>query len=187
MAILRGREDEARRLLEAGRELDRELGRDPIRRLFAESPLLFRAGWRDQLESAYTEVADGPDPSLGRYLLGRLALLDARRGGYGRVDEAVATAGAYEAKVCAQAAQAEMLAAAGDMAAAAAAARRAVTLADTGDWILLRADSRFTLARVLAAAGDPAAQTAATEARDLFAAKGFARGVAESELLLAGS
>jgi class 3 adenylate cyclase len=187
MSVLSGREEEARRLLDAGRELDRELGRDPTRRLFTESPLLFRAGWHDELEAAYSALAHGPHSSWSAVLRARLALLEARRGGYGRVGEALDTADAYEAKVLAQTAQAEMLAGTGHGAAAVAAAHMAVALADAGDWILLRADSRLTLARVLAAAGDPAAQTAASEARDLFAAKGFARGVAEAELLLASS
>ena len=63
-------------------------------------------------------------------------------------------------------------------------ARDAASVAAGGDWLLLNAEARLTLGRVLTAAGDPAAAEQARSAADLYAAKGYAAGVAEAESLL---
>jgi ATP/maltotriose-dependent transcriptional regulator MalT len=63
-------------------------------------------------------------------------------------------------------------------------ARDAASVAAGGDWLLLNADARLTLGRVLAALGDPAAAEQVRSAADLYAAKGYAAGVAEAESLL---
>jgi hypothetical protein len=63
-------------------------------------------------------------------------------------------------------------------------ARDAASVAAGGDWLLLNAETRLTLGRVLTAAGDPAADEQVRSAADLYAAKGYAAGVAEAESVL---
>jgi single-stranded DNA-specific DHH superfamily exonuclease len=60
-------------------------------------------------------------------------------------------------------------------------AREAVAIAASGDWVILAAETRLTLARALLAAGDSAAaaeQVAA--ARALYEAKGHVPGATEA-------
>ena len=64
--------------------------------------------------------------------------------------------GGYEAGARANLALAEVHLGEGDHEAALAAARAGHAIADTGDWVLLRADARLALARALDASGDAA-------------------------------
>ena len=64
-------------------------------------------------------------------------------------------------------------------------ARDAVAVATTGDWVLLNAEARLTLARALHAAGERAAAAEQAQvAAGLCTAKGFVPGIAAAEALL---
>jgi ATP/maltotriose-dependent transcriptional regulator MalT len=110
----------------------------------------------------------------------RLGNLDAARAAAAGLEDA----DGYEPSTRSRMALAELHLFEGEPERALACARDAASVAAGGDWLLLNADARLTLGRVLAAAGDPAAGEQARSAAELYAAKGYAAGVAEAESLL---
>jgi hypothetical protein len=91
----------------------------------------------------------------------------------------------YEARTRAHLVLSELHLADADIERAAAEARKAVEIAETGDWVLLAAEARLCLARALDAAGDPAhAAEQAQAASGLATAKEYAAGIAEADALL---
>ncbi len=88
--------------------------------------------------------------------------------------------GDYETRVMSRIALSELALAQGDHGAAAELAREAVSIATTGDWLVLQADARLLLARALKAAGErEQAADEASAARDLYQAKGHVAGIAK--------
>jgi class 3 adenylate cyclase/tetratricopeptide (TPR) repeat protein len=193
LALLRGEEDEAWRLLGEARAIEAEIGRDTSMRMQElEGTMLLRAGRLGEAADVLrgfvgtcTEAGIDSSAATGRSLV---ALAEARAGAVppGRAAEIAAEAeaarsGDYEVAARTLAALAEVRTAAGDAAAAVAAAREAVAIAEAGDWVLLQADTRLALARALSAAGDPAAAAAeAEEAGRRYREKGYVRGVADA-------
>jgi ATP/maltotriose-dependent transcriptional regulator MalT len=110
----------------------------------------------------------------------RLGNLDAARAAAAGLD----AADRYEPLIHSRMALAELHLLEGEPDRALACARDAASVAAGGDWLLLNADARLTLGRVLAAAGDPTAGEQVRSAAELYAAKGYAAGVAEAESLL---
>ena len=77
--------------------------------------------------------------------------------------------------------RAEAQLARGDAEGAVAHAREAAAIAATGDWVMLEADARMTLARALSAAGDTEAAAAEAEtAARLATAKGYVAMIASA-------
>jgi ATP/maltotriose-dependent transcriptional regulator MalT len=110
----------------------------------------------------------------------RLGNLDAARAASAGLEGAVG----YEPSIHSRMALAELHLLEGQPDQALAFARDAASVAAGGDWLLLNADARLTLGGVLAAAGDPAAAEQVRSAAELYAAKGYAAGVAKAESLL---
>jgi class 3 adenylate cyclase len=191
LAQLNGDDDRAWRLLDTARGLDRDLGRRTGLYLSGtETSMLRRAGRYEELRGtllpylAELEPRGRPEASVAR---SALVELEARLGNL-QVARAAAVglegADGYEPLVRSRMALAELHLFEGEPERALACAGDAASVAEGGDWLLLNADARLTLGRVLAAAGDPAAGEQARSAADLYAAKGYAAGVAEAESLL---
>ena len=194
LAILRGGDD-GWRLLEAAREIERDLGRSTswgLRTTQARMHLL--AGEHDAVIRAMPPLiadldGDGANAAVMRSWL---AVAQARAGALAAARETAAAAlagttygGGYETGGRANLALAEVHLAEGDAGAAASAARAAAAVAETGDWVLMRAEGRLALARALEACGDTAAAARhAQAALDLSRAKGHAAGTAAAEGVL---
>src|SRR6185312_9817473 len=194
LAILRGGDD-GWRLLEAAREIERDLGRSTswgLRTTQARMHLL--AGEHDAVIRAMPPLiadldGDGANAAVMRSWL---AVAQARSGALAAARETAAAAlagttygGGYETGGRANLALAEVHLAEGDAGAAASAARAAAAVAETGDWVLMRAEVRLALARALEACGDTAAAARhAQAALDLSRAKGHAAGTAAAEGVL---
>jgi hypothetical protein len=191
LAQLGGDDDRAWRLLDTARGLDRDLGRRTGLYLSGtETSMLQRAGRYEELRGtllpylAETERLDRAEAPVARSALVelevRLGNLDAARA----ASVGLEGADGYEPLTLSRMALAELHLLEGEPERALAFAREAASVAAGGDWLLLNADARLTLGRVLTAAGDPAAAEQARSAADLYAAKGYAAGVAEAESLL---
>jgi tetratricopeptide (TPR) repeat protein len=191
LAQLGGDDERAWRLLDTARGLDRDLGRRTGLYLTrTEALMLRRAGRYEELRGtllpyiAELERLERPEAPVARSALVelevRLGNLDAARAAAAGLEDA----DGYEPSTRSRMALAELHLFEGEPERALACARDAASVAAGGDWLLLNADARLTLGRVLAAAGDPAAGEQARSAAELYAAKGYAAGVAEAESLL---
>ena len=191
LAQLGGDDDRAWRLLDTARGLDRDLGRRTGLYLSGtETSMLRRAGRYEELRGtllpfiAELERFGRPEAPVER---SALVVLEVRLGNLNAARAAAAGlqgADGYEPLTHSRMALAELHLFEGEPERALACARDAASVAAGGDWLLLNADARLTLGRVLTAAGDPAAGEQARSAADLYAAKGYAAGVAEAESLL---
>jgi class 3 adenylate cyclase len=191
LAQLGGDDDRAWRLLDTARGLDRDLGRRTGLYLSGtETSMLRRAGRYEELRGILlpfiTEVEryGRPEAPVAR---SALVVLEVRLGNLQAARAAaVGLEGAdgYEPLTHSQMALAELHLLEGEPERALACAREAASVAAGGDWLLLNGDARLTLGRVLTAAGDPAAGEQVRSAADLYAAKGYAAGVAEAASLL---
>jgi tetratricopeptide (TPR) repeat protein len=188
LAQLSGHSDKALALLDTAREIERDLGRSKgLRVPELTGVLLMRAGRFDEARAALQlTVAEmerrGADAAVVRSWLGlaqvRLGNLDAARAGAPRPL-------GYEAGTRVHILQAELHLAEGDPKRAVEQAQAGVDVATTGDWAVLSADARLTLARALRAAADPVAAAAqARTAVDLCTAKGYVGGIAEARAIL---
>jgi class 3 adenylate cyclase/tetratricopeptide (TPR) repeat protein len=197
LALLRGAEDEAWRLFGDARAIEEEIGRDTSMRMQElEGAMLLRSGRLAEtadvmraLAARFEEIGIESNAAIARSFV---ALAEARAGEVGRerataIAAEAARGGGYEVAARTLTALAELRARAGDADAAVAAGREAVAVAETGDWLLLRADAHLALARALAAAGDPAAAAEAEEAGRRYRDKGFERGVAEAAAVVAAA
>ena len=91
----------------------------------------------------------------------------------------------YEAGTRARLVRAEARLVTGDVESAVRYAQEAVAIAASGDWAVLQADARLTLARALDAAGDAvAAAEQARAAVSLCTAKGYTAAIAETQPFL---
>jgi class 3 adenylate cyclase len=191
LAQLGGDDDRAWRLLDTARGLDRDLGRRTGLYLSGtETSMLRRAGRYEELRGillpylAESERLARPEAPVARSALVelevRLGNLDAARAASAGLEGAVG----YEPSIHSRMALAELHLLEGQPDQALAFARDAASVAAGGDWLLLNADARLTLGGVLAAAGDPAAAEQVRSAAELYAAKGYAAGVAKAESLL---
>jgi hypothetical protein len=191
LAQLGGDDNRAWRLLDTARGLDRDLGRRTGLYLTrTEALMLRRAGRYEELRGtllpylAELERLERTEAPVARSALVelevRLGNLDAARAAAAGLEDA----DGYEPSTRSRMALAELHLFEGEPERALACARDAASVAAGGDWLLLNADARLTLGRVLAAAGDPAAGEQARSAAELYAAKGYAAGVAEAESLL---
>jgi class 3 adenylate cyclase/tetratricopeptide (TPR) repeat protein len=196
IAILRGRSEQAWSLLDTAREIEHDLGRTNAWRLTGVHGLmLLRAGRFEEARAVLRPMlADIEGRGVHWYaavVRARLGLADVRTGHLeaarsasliGRSDM---VRGGHEARVRARMVLSEVHLAEGDAAGAAELAREAVAVAANGDWVLLDADARLTLARAQHAAGrSAAAATEANVAVHLYAAKGYAAGGAAATALL---
>jgi class 3 adenylate cyclase len=192
LAQLRGDADAAWALFDAARGLERDLSRGPAWNLRdSESMLLLRSErWEEARVVLRSLVAErerngARDDELAD-IRSRLALAEVRAGDTEAALAATRAAGdveGYEARTRVHQALAEIHLARADIGAAVESARRAVAVAGRGDWVLLQAEAELTLARTLHAAGDPAADAARGRAAGLYAAKGYAGGVAQADRL----
>jgi hypothetical protein len=190
LAQLGGDDDRAWRLLDTARGLDRDLGRrSGLYLRGTETSMLRRAGRFEELRStllpylAEVERFGRPDAPVAR---SALVVLEVRLGNLNAARAAAAGlqgADGYEPLAHSRMALAELHLFEREPERALACARDAASVAAGGDWLLLNADARLTLGRVLTAAGDPAAVEQARSAAELYAAKGYAAGVAEAEAL----
>jgi tetratricopeptide (TPR) repeat protein len=196
LALLRGRSEQAWSLLDTAVEIERDLGRTNAWRLTGlHGLMLLRAGRFEESRVVLRPmVADLErrgarwDTAVVRGWLGlaevRLGhLQEARLAASSRRGESVG--GGHEARVRASMVLSELHLAEGDAEGAVGFAHEAVAVAAAGDWVLLDAEARLTLARAQHAAGD--ADAAATEARAaarLYAVKGYAAGEAEAAAVL---
>ncbi len=185
LELLRGNADQASRLIETGREIERDLGRWRAWLLLDDyGRMLARVG-------RFEDV-----PGVLRPVIAKMELLDARweaatarswlglaEARMGNADAAVISAIVapfdafpaieYEHLTRAQLMRAEACLATGDVTRAVARAHEAVGVAVGGDWLLLTAEARMTLARALNASGDvDGARAEAAKAAALYAAKG---------------
>jgi class 3 adenylate cyclase/tetratricopeptide (TPR) repeat protein len=193
MALVRGDVDQAWNLLEAAQQIEQDIGRTSSVRLERQrARMLLMTGRYEQAETALTwtvaqleRSASATDVAVAR---GWLGLAQCRSG---RLHEARANAtaarggapliDAYAAHAQAHALLSEVDLAEADNERAVKEAREAVAIATTGDWVILVAETRLTLARALLAGGDATAATEqAAEARALYEAKGHVPGVAEA-------
>jgi len=196
IAILRGREEQAWSLLDTAREIEQDLGRTNAWRLSElHGVMLLRAGRFEEaaavLRPMVVDIEGRGAHWQAAVARSRLGLAQVRLGDpeAGRWAAAIASggtiAGGHEARVRASVVLSGVRLARGDSDVAVELAQEAVAVASAGDWVLLDAEARLTLARAQRAAGDAAA--AATEARTavhLYTAKGYAAGEAEGEALL---
>jgi hypothetical protein len=191
LAQLGGDDDRAWRLLDTARGLDRDLGRRTGLYLSGtEISMLRRAGRYEELRGtllpylAEVERLGRPEAPVARSglveLEVRLENLNAARA----AAAGLVGADGYEPLTRSRMALAELHLFEGEPEQAIASARDAASVAAGGDWLLLNAEARLTLGRVLTAAGDLAAGEQVRSAADLYAAKGYAAGVAEAESLL---
>jgi tetratricopeptide (TPR) repeat protein len=191
MALVRGDVDQAWNLLEAAQQIEQDIGRTSSVRLERQrARMLLMTGRYEQAETALTRTiaqleraASATDVAVAR---GWLGLAQCRSG---RLHEARANAtaarggapliDAYAAHAQAHALLSEVDLAEADNERALKEAREAVAIATTGDWVILVAETRLTLARALLAGGDATAATEqAAEARALYEAKGHVPGAA---------
>jgi class 3 adenylate cyclase/tetratricopeptide (TPR) repeat protein len=197
LALLRGDVDEAWRLLDIAGEIEQDLGRSTALGLAMTRGLaLVRAGELDEARRvlpqtiAELERRDAhSNADIVRCWLGlaevRLGNVAGARAAAAAVQAAPARLRGYEDRTRAHIVLAEVHLAEGDAQGAITEARDAVAVATTGDWVLLTAEARLTLARALHAAGDRAAAAEeAQAAAGLCRAKGFVPGIAAAEALL---
>ena len=194
LAQLRGEAEEAWRLLGAAQEIERDLGRNQTPHLLElRGAMLVRAGRCEEaravLKPAIAEMERRRDQSSAVFARCWLALAEVR---VGSLDAARATTivlqddtargGWYEARTRTHLVLSELHLAEGDTESAVAEAREAAEIAASGDWVLLNAEARLTLARALHAAGDPAAAAEqAGTAAGLCRVKGYVAGIAGAE------
>ncbi len=190
LAILRGG-NEGWRLLDTAHEIERDLGRSSSWSLRTTRVRMHLLGGdydaaRRALPSIVADLEGVDAQSNAAVMRSWLALAEARTGDLTAARETATAAlagttygGGYEAGVLANLALAEVHLGEGDAEAALAAARTGLAIAETGDWVLLRADARLVLARALEASGDAAAAARETDiALDLRRAKGHERSLA---------
>jgi class 3 adenylate cyclase/tetratricopeptide (TPR) repeat protein len=187
---LSGQADRAWTLLESAREIERDLGRSKgLRVPELEGVMLMRAGRfdeaREALQLTITELdrqGAEDNAAVGR---GWLGLAEVRSGNLEAARAAAPAPAGYEAGARAHILHAELHLAEGDARRAVERAQAAIDVATTGDWAVLNADARLTLARALRAAGDPVAAAAqAQTALRLYKLKGYVGGIAEAEATL---
>ena len=190
LAQLSGQPDRAWTLLESAREIERDLGRSKgVRGPELHGVMLVRAGQFDEaraaLQSTIAELERRGAEENAAVARGWLGLAEVRRGDFEAARAVAPPLAGYEGGARAHILHAELHLAEGDAGRAVEQAQAAVDVADTGDWAVLNADARLTLARALRAAADPvAAAVPARAARDLCMAKGYVGGVAEAEAIL---
>ena len=186
LALLRDEVEEAWRLLDIAGEIEQDLGRSITLGLAQTRGLmLVRAGAYEEARRVLPETIAGlerrdagANADIVRCWLG---LAEVRLGNVAAARAAAAAAQAaperlqgYEDRARLRIVLAEVHLAEGDVPDAIAEARDAVAVAGTGDWALLNAEARLTLARALYAAGHRAAAAEhAQAAADMYAAKGF--------------
>jgi tetratricopeptide (TPR) repeat protein len=194
LAMLRGDDTDAWRLLEVSGEIDRDLGRtrtlwrDDNRRI-----MLLRSG---RFEEARPLLAVAASDLEARGMLSasvlarsRVAYCEARLGEIVAAEasarealERVDRDDSYEPAVRAHLALSEVGRSTGDAAGAVEWARQAVAGAEAGDWLVLNAEARLALAAAVAMSGDAAgAEAHGRAALAMHRAKGYAFGVAEAE------
>jgi class 3 adenylate cyclase len=195
-ALLGGRADQAWSLLDTAREIERDLGRTEAWGLTdLRGLMLLRAGRFEETRAVLLPMLEDPDRrgAHGEIAVarGRLGLAEVRLGHLEEARSAALTGRAdtvaprHEARVRASLVLSEVHLAEGDADGAVGFAHEAVAVAAAGDWVLLDAEARLTLARAQQAAGDAdAAATQASAATRLYAAKGYAAGEAEAAALL---
>jgi class 3 adenylate cyclase/tetratricopeptide (TPR) repeat protein len=190
MALVRGEVDQAWSLLETAQQIEQDIGRTTSLRLQRQrGRMLLITGRYQQAQSALAgtvaqleRVASTVDAAVARSWLGLAQL------GSGRLHEARASAigardgaaliDAYAAHAQAHRLLSEVYLAEADNERAVDEAREAVAIAAGGDWVILDAETRLTLARALLARGDSAAAAEqAAKARALYEAKGHVPGV----------
>jgi class 3 adenylate cyclase/tetratricopeptide (TPR) repeat protein len=196
IAHLRGEERTGRRLLDATRELERELRRSQgwqLDRILGV--MLAREGRDDEALAALGRYAEELErrgaPSSAGVTRAWIACLDAAGG---RLDDArlnadrAAAVDTYEAPVRAEIARVAIALADASPAAAVHHGRRAVATADAGDWPILRGDAAMALGRALHASGQQ--REAADSARiavEHYRRKEYPRGVERAQELLAAA
>ncbi len=196
LAVLQGR-DEGWRLLDMAQEIERDLGRSHAFHLaVTRARMHLLAGEHDAARRALPAIVaalEGEDAlATAAVVRSWLALAEVRSGDLAaaRATATAALAGTaygvgYEAGARANLALAEVHLGEGDHEAALAAARAGHAIADTGDWVLLRADARLALARALDASGDAAAAAVeAQRALELYRAKGHPGSTAVADAFL---
>jgi tetratricopeptide (TPR) repeat protein len=197
LALLRGEVEEAWRLLDIAGEIEQDLGRSITLGLAQTRGLmLVRAGEYEEARRVLPETIAGlerrdagSNADIVRCWLG---LAEVRLGNVAAARAAAAAAQAaperlrgYEDRARLRIVLAEVHLAEGDVPGAIAEARDAVAVAGTGDWALLNAEARLTLARTLHAAGDSTnAEQEAQAAAGLYAAKGYVAAAAAARALL---
>jgi tetratricopeptide (TPR) repeat protein len=193
LAQLRGDDLEAWRLFDVARELEHDLGRRRTSRSWRNhGRMLLRAERFDEAAAVlapYLELLErlggGPEAVVAAAHLaithaGAGKVGDARSGAAAAAARAAADGG-YEPRAVAHLAVCEVHLAEGSAEAAVSSAREAVSVAGTGDWVLLNADARMALARALRAAGDHrSAADEAAAAASLWGAKGAVALAAEA-------
>jgi tetratricopeptide (TPR) repeat protein len=193
LALVRGEADQAWNLLEAAQQIEQDIGRTTSLRLQRQrGRMLLITGHYEQAQNALAWTvaelernASGADAAIGHSWfglaqLGSGQLQDARASAMAARDGA-ALIDAYAAHAQAHRALSEVYLAEAENERAVEEAREAVAIAASGDWVILDAETRLTLARALLASGDSAAaaeQVAA--ARALYEAKGHVPGATEA-------
>jgi tetratricopeptide (TPR) repeat protein len=194
LAMLRGDDTDAWRLLEVSGEIDRDLGRtrtlwrDDNRRImllrsgrFEEARPLLAAAASD-LEARGMLSASVLARSRVAYCEARLGEIVAAEASAREALERVDRDDSYEPAVRAHLALSEVGRSTGDAAGAVEWARQAVAGAEAGDWLVLNAEARLALAAAVAMSGDAAgAEAHGRAALAMHRAKGYAFGVAEAE------
>ena len=191
LAMFKGDQEEAWRLLDTASEIDRDLGRETWRLPRIRARLLIQA---DRLEEArgvvlglLAELETLHGSHAQEEMKCWLGLVEVRLGNLESAHRAATSAHAYgehhddyETRVMSRLVLSEVALVGGDASAAAELAGEAVSIAATGDWVVLQADARLLLARALSAAGEhEQAAAEADAARDLYQAKEHATGVAK--------
>jgi class 3 adenylate cyclase/tetratricopeptide (TPR) repeat protein len=196
LALLSGEAEEAWRLLETVRAIERDIGRNmPLRFSTRHGLMLVMAGrFQDAQLVLSPNVADlerrgvGPETAVARAWLGlaqvRLGNVDGAHAAGISARDAATRSGSYEALTRAHLLLSEVHMATGEPDGAVASAREAVAIAGTGDWVLMDADARLTLARALAAVGDPDAAAQARTAIGMYEAKEYPAGAAQAQAFL---
>jgi class 3 adenylate cyclase/tetratricopeptide (TPR) repeat protein len=193
LALVRGEAHQAWNLLEAAQQIEQDIGRTTSLRLQRQrGRMLLITGHYEQAQNALAWTvaelernASGADAAIGHSWfglaqLGSGQLQDARASAMAARDGA-ALIDAYAAHAQAHRALSEVYLAEAENERAVEEAREAVAIAASGDWVILDAETRLTLARALLASGDSAAaaeQVAA--ARALYEAKGHVPGATEA-------
>jgi class 3 adenylate cyclase/tetratricopeptide (TPR) repeat protein len=187
---LSGQADRAWELLEAAREIERDLGRSKgLRVPELHGVMLMRAGRFDDARAALPlTIAQlerhgaEENVAISRAWLG---LAEVRTGNLEAARAVAPRPSGYEGAARVHILHAELHLAEGEVSLAVEQAQAAVDVATTGDWAVLNADARLALARALRAAADPVAAAAqARTALRLCTAKGYVGGLAEAEAIL---
>jgi len=190
LAQQRGDTEQAWRLLDTRREIERDLGRSRDSHIAElHAVMLIRAGRCGEVSAVLAptlvEMERHGAESNAAVLRTWLELAEVR---IGNVDVALTDdppPTGYEAGTRARLVRAEAHQVAGDVHSAVRYAREAVAIAASGDWLVLQADARLGLARALDATGDPvAAAEQARAAVSLCTVKGYTAAIAETQPFL---